>query len=946
MTFGLATLGFAVPWALGALVVLPVIWWLLKVNPPAPRLIQFPAVRFLFGLRRQEQTPDKTPLWLLLLRLIIATLIILAVAGPLVNPLPRLSGSGPLLVVIDDGWTSAMGWKKRLETLKALIGQADREDRNIIMARAAPRPSAGGDAAIEVSDLLTPKEAGQFIQALTPQPWPVDRQALLTSLSRKEVKQTIGDKALVAWLSDGLHVGAPAQTLAFAQALQGFGKVRVYTESPRRRAMVLLAPRDSGSSLVARVLRPEVGPRSTVWIRATTEDGRLIDRVPIKFAADEKLSEQLFDIPVSLRNEIFRLDIEGVPGAGAVFLLDERWRRRPVGLISGGGFESNQPLLSDLYYLERALNPYNEVRHGNIELLTKNGLSVLMLADVGHLPEQDRQTLEAWIEQGGVLVRFAGPRLAAGIDTLVPVPLRNTGGRSLGGALSWQEPMPLGPFGDSSPFAKLEIPNDVVINRQVLAEPSPEMNARTWARLVDGTPLVTGLSKGDGWLILFHTSANTDWSNLALSGLFVDMLRRVIELGEGVGDEPGVDLLPPLRVLDGFGRLGPPNADSFAIQAGDIRRQIPDSGHPPGLYGTSMVRRALNLGDKIDELVPITNLPAGIESVSFGRDRQVNLRSWLMLSAMILALADYMIVLWMRGLLPLGRQKRLGSAGVFLLCLSVLALTHGVPTYAQTTISGAGESEVLESLNDEFLAEATRAVRLAYVITGDDEIDSISRAGLIGLSWVLRQRTAVEPALPVAVDPEKDSLILYPLLYWPVTDQQSLLSSDALANIDHYLRVGGMILLDTRDQAFRGQIERAKARSTGLLQQMLGNLNLPSLSIVPQGHALTQSFYLIDHFPGRWESGDVWVEQYQGGVNDGVSSLVIGGNDWAAAWALSPSGSPLFPIVPGGERQRELAFRFGINLTMYALTGNYKADQVHIPAILRRLKRAESTAIE
>ena len=946
MTFGLATLGFAVPWALGALVVLPVIWWLLRVNPPAPRLIQFPAVRFFFGLRRQEETPAKTPVWLLLLRLIIATLIIFAMAGPLVNPLPQLSGSGPLLIVIDDGWASAMGWKERIETLKALIGQADREDRNIIMAHAAPRPSGGGEADVEVSNLLTPKEANQFIQALTPQPWRLNRQSLLASLSRKEVQQSIGDKALVAWLSDGLHAGAPPETLAFAQALQGFGQVRVYMESPRRRAMILLAPRSSGSSLVARVLRPEVGPRSTVWVRATTEDGRLIDRVPIEFAADKKLNEQLFDIPSRLRNEIFRLDIEGVPGAGAVILLDERWRRRPVGLISGGGFESNQPLLSDLYYLQRAVSQYNEVRHGSIDTLIKDGLSVLMMADVGHLPEQDRRALIAWIEQGGVLVRFAGPRLAAGIDTLVPVPLRNTGGRSLGGALSWQEPMPLGPFGDSSPFAKLEVPNDVVISRQVLAEPTPEMAARTWARLVDGTPLVTGLSKGDGWLILFHTSANTDWSNLALSGLFVDMLRRVIELGEGVGDDPGVDLLPPLKVLDGFGRLGPPNADSLAIQAGDIGRQVPDPGHPPGLYGTSMVRRALNLGDEIDELAPITNLPPGIESVGFGRDRQVNLRSWLMLSAMILALTDNLIVLWMRGLLPLGRQQRLGAKGVFLLCLLVLALTHGVPTYAQTTIADEGEPEGLESLSDEFLVEAIGAVRLAYVITGDDEIDPISRAGLIGLSWVLRQRTAVEPGLPVPVDPEKDSLILYPLLYWPVTDQQSLLSDNALANIDHYLRVGGMILLDTRDQAFSGQIERAEERSDGLLQQMLGNLNLPPLSVVPQGHALTQSFYLIDHFPGRWESGDVWVEQYQGGVNDGVSSLVIGGNDWAAAWALSPSGNPLFPVVPGGERQRELAFRFGINVTMYALTGNYKADQVHIPAILRRLKRDETTAIE
>ena len=153
------------------------------------------------------------------------------------------------------------------------------------------------------------------------------------------------------------------------------------------------------------------------------------------------------------------------------------------------------------------------------------------------------------------------------------------------------------------------------------------------------------------------------------------------------------------------------------------------------------------------------------------------------------------------------------------------------------------------------------------------------------------------------------------------------------------------MLLDTRDQTLGAQIETAGTRSAGLLQQMLGSLNLPSLSLVPQGHALTQSFYLIDHFPGRWDGGDVWVEQYQGGVNDGVSSLVVGGNDWASAWALSPSGSPLFAVVPGGERQREMAFRFGINLTMYALTGSYKADQVHIPAILRRLKRGEATEI-
>ena len=81
----------------------------------------------------------------------------------------------------------------------------------------------------------------------------------------------------------------------------------------------------------------------------------------------------------------------------------------------------------------------------------------------------------------------------------------------------------------------------------------------------------------------------------------------------------------------------------------------------------------------------------------------------------------------------------------------------------------------------------------------------------------------------------------------------------------------------------------------------------------------------------------MWVERHEGDVNDGVSSIVIGGNDYAAAWALDDDGFPLYPLVPGGDRQREMAYRFGVNLAMYALAGNYKADQVHIPAILRRL---------
>ena len=121
------------------------------------------------------------------------------------------------------------------------------------------------------------------------------------------------------------------------------------------------------------------------------------------------------------------------------------------------------------------------------------------------------------------------------------------------------------------------------------------------------------------------------------------------------------------------------------------------------------------------------------------------------------------------------------------------------------------------------------------------------------------------------------------------------------------------------------------------LKNLLRPLDLPPLIKIPEDHVLSRSFYLLDSFPGRWDGGNLWVESTASNSRDGVSSVIIGGNDWAAAWAIDQNGAPLYQVVPGGEKQREFAFRFGINATMYAMTGNYKADQVHSSSILQRL---------
>ena len=129
MISSFVALSFVAPWALGTLLVLPVIWWLLKIKPPSPRVIEFPAIRFLLSVQSVEQTPAKTPIWLLLFRILIATLIILAISGPVINPPQMISQDGPLVIVIDDGWGGTANWQKQIQAVITLIEQADVENK-------------------------------------------------------------------------------------------------------------------------------------------------------------------------------------------------------------------------------------------------------------------------------------------------------------------------------------------------------------------------------------------------------------------------------------------------------------------------------------------------------------------------------------------------------------------------------------------------------------------------------------------------------------------------------------------------------------------------------------------------------------------------------------------------------------------------------------------------
>jgi hypothetical protein len=233
--------------------------------------------------------------------------------------------------------------------------------------------------------------------------------------------------------------------------------------------------------------------------------------------------------------------------------------------------------------------------------------------------------------------------------------------------------------------------------------------------------------------------------------------------------------------------------------------------------------------------------------------------------------------------------------------------------------------------------EATLMTRLAYVQTGDSAVDEISRAGLMGLTRVLERRTSVEAGEPLGIRLGLDDMAFFPLIYWPITSSQPSLSQAAIDQVNFFLEHGGTILFDLREASTGGQLFGAGSQGTQDLRRLTQGIAIPTLEPVPVEHVLRKSFYLMEDFPGRFVGSTLWLESTGENVNDGVASVLIGSNDWAGAWAVNELGRPLNAVVPGGPRQREMAYRFGINLVMYALTGNYKADQVHIPFILERL---------
>lgn len=910
MSFG--ALFFAAPLALLAFLAVPALLWLIRATPPAPALQAFPPLRFLLGLTSENSQRLRAPWWLLLLRALLASLLILGFAQPSWRPeTAPAPAAGPVLIVLDDGWTSAPEWAAARAAALGVIEEAEkRQSGPFHVLATAPQRAEPGPI-----DALSATEIKARINGWRPSAWRPDRAGTLNRLT------TLGTRFIeIAWISDGLG-SQGADDLG--KALSQLGPLRVYAPAFTARAITDLRTTTEGLEID---VRRAANGNPVGAVAAETLQGRALGAAEIRFAPSATEYTARIALPPAIAARAARVRLVGEGSAGAVRLAPNGAGRPVVGLVNGA--DTAQPLVSDRFYVERAIQPFASIQRGEIEALIAQNVQALVLVDDSALPQAAQGSVLAWLDKGGLIIRFAGPRLANADQPLAPSPLRR-GARALGGALTWEQPQQIAAFPPESPFAGLAAPPNVRVRRQVLADPAGLAQAQIWARLQDGTPVVTAAPRGRGLLVLFHVTAGPAWSDLALSGLFVDMLRETLSFAGSAASasEAKTGLAPWQAALlfDGFGALAPPQR---RVQIADdvLAGQPPGPAVPPGLYERDgSPQRAISAASQSESLVPL-RLPANASWIGKTQAGAISLSGILLAIAALLGAADLVLALALAGSLKARPRTPIAAAAL----MALLIWTNGArPALAQINVEPPPGWGINVPLAPPEIA-GIGDVRLAFIRTGDGRLDRATRAGLEALSATLFERTAVEPGPVVMLDPARDDLSQFPLLFWVAPAQPTPLSAAAAANVERYMQLGGLLFIDTRGLA------RASANQTSPAAILLQGIDAPPLEVVnPREHVLGKAFYLFRSFGGRQGSATLWAESAgAAAARDGVASLIIGDGDWVSSWADDQQGQP------GSGNSRELALRFGVNLVMMALTGNYKADQVHLSDLLARIGKA------
>lgn len=920
---------FSSPWILSALALVPLAYFIIRAIPPAPQRLFFPATWLTRKLNSENTTSQSAPWWLVLLRLLMITALIIALAGPSLRKAVNIAAGSSVIILIDNDWSTAPDWEKRRSLAEETLNRFREEGRKVAIVPTAPPLGGWSNDAKAVT--FDSAKAAQALAILQPQAWMPDYKT-----AAKTIKTlSAGQETSIIYLTSGIDHGGADGFLATLDAAAPVDIAALRYAGLRQIAIANVRPSAAGFEVL--LIRKENEPTLNTAIGITDEAGTLLARESVRFESDVAKIDTALIVPPQLRGRVARLHVEGIRHAAATYVFDARAQRPLVGIVAAQSSVTDQPLQTPYYYLSRALQPFATLQRGSVSEILKPNPSVLLLPDQGRLSAQQENEVLAWVAAGGTLIRFAGPNLFASedlrSDMLLPTQLRPEP-RVVGGALSWSAAQPMASFPPESPFYGIPIAQEIRIERQALMRARTSQQAQIWARLADGTPLITARSHGSGTLTLFHTSANAAWSNLALSGTFVEMLQRLLQMSKtGVQSVSGTgELMTLVKRINAAGQLVSPGMSIAPIERTTLTNSASGPSVPPGFYEGQRTVIALNMAANAGPLTPRSRLKSLQDAAGALPYRVVDgpqdrsLRGPLLALVFLLALIDMAatFLLHSRSSFKLPKTWRRRSIAATALFAALCSTLHPAPSAQAQTPDPA---------------ELAENVRLACLGTGVSDVDALCLQGMNTLSRQLNMRTSVWTGEAQSINAQSDDLGLYPLIYWPISTRTRPLSTAAYEALGAYMRGGGLLVIDL-GIGVPGQVRMdMQMPGADILADIRRNLSLPPLANLNSDHVLTHSFYILKSFPGRRGSGTVWVEAGGADIGADVSPIIVGAGDWLTAWAAAQSNLPGY--ANGDGRNSELAIRYGINIVMYALTGTYKADQVHLPALLERVGRED-----
>lgn len=943
--------GFLFPWFLLSFLGLPILWRFLRHNPPKPKKEKFTYFYLLKFIKKNDKLVEKPFIPLLLLRLFLVSLIIFSFSHPLQKPKALvLKSDNDLLFLIDNSWCEQAHWKEKIEEAYAFFNNLPKDKKIYFI------PTIEDKKIIE-KNLKEPdsiKSVKNKISSLEVQPLTVNRLEIFQKIAQN-FKDHQGSIDII-YFTDGLKYQNDKKAFEILKKLNPKKFIIQQFSGKELYALTNLTQENQSFKVtIKRYLKNLNSLKDTnLSLSALDLQGRVIAKTTAQFIRKEKETHAIFSIPLEIRNKVVAIKIDNQMNAGSIFLLGSQYKRNHIVLFSLPLHEIPNPLLSPFYYLAKALEENNDLTYlknasfsENISDILLQNPDIIFLDDRILADNENSRKLKNFVENGGTLVRFAGPKLAKSPekDILLPIKLRNRtrvldSNFRMGNALSIER------FSSKSPFKEMEIPKDLKIYRQILPQISSEMQERIWIFLDDGTPFLSAKKEKNGWFFFVHTSLNEKWSNLALNNFFIPFLKQLTNLTVSQSSLPSFKKgtsqntkkekisLYPWRIINKYGDLTSAN-DTLPISDIDFDKKDPSFHHEAGLYKYKNDLYPFNLFKEKQNLESII-IPEyfNAEIITNEGKSAKDFLPFLAFLVMIFFLIDYFYNLKKEFFLR-GKITPLFSKFIFLF------LSFYIYNQASPMILDAKALDMVEERN----IEAARKTHLAYIITGDEELDETSKLGLESLTEFIIQKTTISPGKVHGLDLEKDDLSFYPLIYWPINAHQKILSKEVIEKINFYMQYGGTILFDTGDQFeksnFLSQDKTTNASQN--LQKILSQLNVPPLGKVTKDNVLSRSFYLMPNFPGLYSASPLWcvsdkdpeqkefLEQ-----RDEVSPLLITANNLAAAWAKLQNGEYKYPLIEDQPRQRLWAFRGGINLILYVLTGSYKSDQYHVKSLLDR----------